>query len=129
MAWSQALIELAKKAAQSSPAREGAKKALVKGGEAAAAALSAAGVGAGVKKGLTRKHRKTAMQLARQIEGQYSEKTIVAGRERFVVWKDGVPKDVFPSLDEGEQDGPLDQRWELQNFPESLLKDPPPAQA
>jgi hypothetical protein len=56
------------------------------------------------------------------LAGGTASGTIVAGQRRFVVWgKDGSPIDAFPRFD-----GDLADRAELQNFPESLLKEPPP---
>jgi hypothetical protein len=71
--------------------------------------------------------RKNALQLARQIRGQYSEGTVVAGRQRYVVWKEGKPVDCFPPLTGADLNGgPLAERIELQDLDPALLKDPPP---
>jgi hypothetical protein len=77
-----------------------------------------------------RRDRRRAYALARQIGGRYSEDTIVAGRERLVVWKDGRPIDCFPPLSDDELrrggGGSLAERAELQGFDAALLRDPPP---
>jgi hypothetical protein len=61
-----------------------------------------------------------AIDVARQVGGQYSEDTVVAGERRHVVWKDGRAIDAYPRFD-----GDLSARHELQDFPAELLKVPP----
>lgn len=105
-------------------------KRLAKNKEVQAAAATAAGW-AGTKTGemvlARRGNRRRAFSLARQVGGRYSEDTIVANRERIVVWKNGRALDCFPPLTSAELDGhKLSEREELQEFNESLLKDPPP---
>jgi hypothetical protein len=68
----------------------------------------------------TRADRDLAIKLARQIRGRWSEDTIVAGSPHYVVWKDGVPVDAFPPVDD------LELRPELRDFDERLAKAPPP---
>lgn len=115
--WQKPAIALLKQAAKSPPAKKAAVTvgtlvlggALKQGGERGKAALS------------RRSDRQKAIDLARQVGGKYSEGTIVAGIRRFVVWRDGTPISSLPSFD-----GDLANQPELQNFPPSLLKDPPP---
>jgi hypothetical protein len=66
-----------------------------------------------------RADRMLAIRLARQIQGRYSEQTIIAGKPHSVVWKDGVPVEAFPHVDD------LELRPELRDFDERLLKTPP----
>ena len=65
--------------------------------------------------------RDTAIRLARQIGGRYSEDTIIDGRPHFVVWKDGAPVRAFPGVDE------LAARPELAGFDQRLTRAPAPA--
>jgi hypothetical protein len=67
-----------------------------------------------------RAERLLAIRLARQIQGRYSEHTIIGGEPHCVVWKDGVPVEAFPHVDN------LKRRPELRDFDESLMKAPPP---
>jgi hypothetical protein len=62
--------------------------------------------------------RDRAVKLARQIQGRYSEDTIIDGRPHFVVWKDGEPVQAFPPVDD------LAGRPELRGFDSSLAKEP-----
>ncbi len=64
--------------------------------------------------------RDRAIKLARQINGRYSEDTIIDGRPHFVVWKDGAPIAAFPHVTE------LATRPELQGFDPRLTREPPP---
>jgi hypothetical protein len=64
--------------------------------------------------------RDRAIKLARQIRGRFSEETIIAGEPHYVVWKDGVPVEAFPPVDD------LELRPELRDFDERLAKAPPP---
>jgi hypothetical protein len=67
-----------------------------------------------------RADRLLAIRLARQIQGRWSENTIIAGRPHHVVWKDGVPLEAFPPVED------LELRPELRDFDPQLLKVPPP---
>jgi hypothetical protein len=67
-----------------------------------------------------RSDRLLAIRLARQIQGRWSENTIIAARPHHVVWKDGVPIESFPPVQD------LELRPELRDFDERLLKVPPP---
>ncbi len=67
-----------------------------------------------------RANRLLAIRLARQIQGRYSENTIIGGRPHHVVWKDGVPIEAFPPVED------LELRPELRDFDERLMKAPPP---
>jgi hypothetical protein len=64
--------------------------------------------------------RDRAIKLARQIRGRWSEDTIIGGEPHFVVWKDGVPVEAFPPVED------LEVRPELRDFDEGLAKAPPP---
>jgi len=64
--------------------------------------------------------RDRAIKLARQIRGRWSEDTIIGGEPHHVVWKDGVPVEAFPSVED------LELRPELRDFDERLAKAPPP---
>jgi hypothetical protein len=68
----------------------------------------------------TRADRLLAIRLARQIQGHYSADTIIAGKPHYVVWKDGVPVEAFPRVED------LELRPELRGFDERLMKVPPP---
>ena len=68
----------------------------------------------------SRSGRLLAIRLARQIQGRYSEATIIAGKPHHVVWKDGVPLEAFPPVED------LELRPELRDFDQRLLKVPPP---
>jgi hypothetical protein len=68
----------------------------------------------------TRLDRDLAIKLARQIRGRWSEDTIIAGTPHYVVWKDGVPIEAFPPVDD------LELRPELRDFDERLARVPPP---
>jgi hypothetical protein len=109
-------------ALKSAPVQAAGKQAVEKTVAWAGAAVGTAGIGVAAKKRLKLQHKKKAVRLARQTHGQYSEKTIVGGEERYVVWKDGVPMYAFPELNHDQ--GPLEERPELRDFPQSLLKDP-----
>src|SRR5688500_8345355 len=65
--------------------------------------------------------RDRAINLARQMQGRYSENTIIDGEPHYVVWKDGVPVTAFPSVED------LASRPELKGFDERLAREPPPA--
>jgi hypothetical protein len=64
--------------------------------------------------------RDRAVKLARQIRGRWSEDTIIGGEPHHVVWKDGVPIQAFPPVED------LELRPELRDFDERLAKEPPP---
>jgi hypothetical protein len=68
----------------------------------------------------SRADRLLAIRLARQIQGRYSADTIIAGKPHYVVWKDGVPVEAFPPVED------LELRPELRGFDERLMKVPPP---
>jgi hypothetical protein len=61
-----------------------------------------------------------AIKLARQIQGRYSQDTIIDGQPHFVVWKDGKPIQAFPHKED------LSNRPELQGFDPRLAHEPPP---
>ncbi len=67
-----------------------------------------------------RANRLLAIRLARQIQGTYSEGTIIAGTPHYVVWKAGAPVEAFPAVED------LELRPELRDFDQRLLKVPPP---
>jgi hypothetical protein len=64
--------------------------------------------------------RDRAIKLARQIRGRWSEDTIIGGEPHHVVWKEGVPVEAFPAVED------LELRPELRDFDERLAKAPPP---
>jgi hypothetical protein len=66
-----------------------------------------------------RSDRLLAIRLARQIQGRWSENTIIEGRPHHVVWKDGMPVEAFPPVPD------LELRPELRDFDPRLLKVPP----
>lgn len=115
----KAAIEAAKKAAMNKEVRKAAAGAAASVGKKRGGAVMA-----------SRRNRKQAQALARQVGGKYSEGTIIAHREYPVVWKDGRPLACFPPLTTEELNGKqLCDCEELQGFNESLLLDPPPAKA
>jgi hypothetical protein len=65
--------------------------------------------------------RDRAISLARQMQGRYSENTIIDGEPHYVVWKDGAPVIAFPHVSD------LASRPELKGFDERLAHVPPPA--
>jgi hypothetical protein len=67
-----------------------------------------------------RVHRDRAIKLARQLNGRYSQDTIIDGEPHFVVWKEGAPVQAFPPV-EG-----LAARPELSGFDARLAHEPPP---
>jgi hypothetical protein len=108
-----------------SAARAAAKNKAVQGAAAAAAAKLAANAEPALRERYdrwsgSRSGRLLAIRLARQIQGRYSEGTIIAGKPHHVVWKDGVPLEAFPPVED------LELRPELRDFDRRLLKVPPP---
>ena len=65
-----------------------------------------------------RVYRDRAVKLARQMGGQVSEDTIIAGEPHFVVWKDGKPVQAFPHVDD------LAARPELAGFDARYAREP-----
>lgn len=70
-----------------------------------------------------RKHRRLAMDLARQIGGEVSLGTVIAGERYHVVWRGDVPVDCFPALPKTA--GPLTERAELSGFVGHRVTPPP----
>jgi hypothetical protein len=108
-----------------SVARAAAKNKAVQGAAAAAAAKLAANAEPALRERYdrwsgARANRLLAIRLARQIQGTYSEGTIIAGAPHFVVWKAGAPVEAFPPVED------LELRPELRDFDQRLLKVPPP---
>lgn len=66
-----------------------------------------------------RVRRDRAVALARQMGGRVSEDTIIAGEPHVIVWKDGVPVQAFPHVEE------LAGRPELAGFDARLAYAPP----
>lgn len=67
-----------------------------------------------------RTQRELAIKLARQLQGRFSEDTIIDGRPHVVVWKDRRPVQAFPPVEQ------LERRPELADFDHTLAKAPPP---
>jgi len=108
-----------------SVARAAAKNKAVQGAAAAAAAKLAANAEPALRERYdrwsgARANRLLAIRLARQIQGAYSEGTIIAGTPHYVVWKAGAPVEAFPPVED------LELRPELRDFDQRLLKVPPP---
>ena len=108
-----------------SVARAAAKNKAVQGAAAAAAAKLAANAEPALRERYdrwsgARANRLLAIRLARQIQGTYSEGTIIAGAPHYVVWKAGAPVEAFPPVED------LELRPELRDFDQRLLKVPPP---
>ena len=108
-----------------SVARAAAKNKAVQGAAAAAAAKLAANAEPALRERYdrwsgARANRVLAIRLARQIQGTYSEGTIIAGAPHYVVWKAGAPVEAFPPVED------LELRPELRDFDQRLLKVPPP---
>jgi hypothetical protein len=106
-------------------ARAVARNKAVQGAAAAAAAKLAANAEPALRERYdrwsgARANRLLAIRLARQIQGAYSDGTIIAGKPHHVVWKDGVPLEAFPPVED------LELRPELRDFDRRLLKVPPP---
>jgi len=70
-----------------------------------------------------RKHRLLAMDLARQIGGEVSIRTVIAGERYYVVWRGDEPVDSFPMLPKSE--GSLVERPELTGFVGRRVAPPP----
>ena len=105
-------------------ARAIARNKAVQGAAAAAAAKAASGAEPALRERYdrwsgARADRLLAVRLARQIQGRWSADTIIAGKPHQVVWKDGVPVEAFPHVED------LELRPELRDFDERLLKVPP----
>ena len=108
-----------------SVARAAAKNKAVQGAAAAAAAKLAANAEPALRERYdrwsgARANRLLAIRLARQIQGTYSEGTIIAGAPHYVVWKAAAPVEAFPPVED------LELRPELRDFDQRLLKVPPP---
>ena len=108
-----------------SVARAAAKNKAVQGAAAAAAAKLAANAEPALRErydrwSAARTNRLLAIRLARQIQGTYSEGTIIACTPHYVVWKAGAPVEAFPPVED------LELRPELRDFDQRLLKVPPP---
>ena len=108
-----------------SVAKAAAKNKAVQGAAAAAAAKLAANAEPALRERYdrwsgARTNRLLAIRLARQIQGTYSESTIIAGTPHYVVWKAGAPVEAFPPVED------LELRPELRDFDPRLLKVPPP---
>ena len=106
-------------------ARAVARNRAVQGAAAAAAARLASGAEPALRERYdrwsgARADRMLAIRLARQIQGTYSEGTIIAGTPHHVVWKAGAPVEAFPPVED------LELRPELRDFDQRLLKVPPP---
>ena len=105
-------------------ARAVARNKAVQGAAAAAAAKAAASAEPALRERYDRwsgrrSNRMLAVRLARQIQGRWSEDTIIGGKPHQVVWKDGVPVQSFPEVAD------LELRPELRDFDERLQKAPP----
>lgn len=122
-------VELAKKAAETTGAKtlellkKGAgnkqvQKAATKAGEGVVASATAQATKGGTnfltQRRAERKHKQLAIDLAGQIGGSFSERTVIAGERYFVVWRGNEPIDTFPSLPKNL--APLTERPELQDF-------------
>jgi len=108
-----------------SVAKAAAKNKAVQGAAAAAAAKLAANAEPALRERYdrwsgARTNRLLAIRLARQIQGTYSEGTIIASTPHYVVWKAGAPVEAFPPVED------LELRPELRDFDPRLLKVPPP---
>ena len=108
-----------------SVARAAAKNKAVQGAAAAAAAKLASNAEPALRErydrwSAARTNRLLAIRLARQIQGTYSEGTIIAGTPHYVVWKASAPVEAFPPVED------LERRPELRDFDQRLLKVPPP---
>ena len=108
-------------------ARAAARNKAVQGAAAAAATKLAARAEPALRDRYdrwrsSRGDRELAIKLARQIQGRWSEDTIIAGRPHHVVWKDGVPIEAFPPVAD------LELRPELRDFDARLQNVPPPAE-
>ena len=66
-----------------------------------------------------------ALDLARQIDAQYSEGIVVDGARRHIVWRDGKPIACFPELDDKPSPAVLAKRPELEGLADFLIKNPP----
>lgn len=129
------VVEQASQALGSEFVKVGVKKGVKTGGGAAG--------GWGVKQGtnkfknwwqdgqVDKENRALACALASQHRGwKYTDKTIVDGEYRFVVWSDErMPMAAFPKVEGAGDPERLAGRWELRNFNFALhpLRNPPPS--
>jgi hypothetical protein len=98
------------------------RMAVTKAGERAATRAATNAADGATKRGSAylagrlddRKHRLLAMDLARQIGGEVSIRTVIAGERYYVVWRGDEPVDSFPMLPKTA--GSLAGRPELSGF-------------
>jgi hypothetical protein len=105
--------KLAKQAAQNKSVKMATDTQVEAIVTAVAGSVAAGGTAALTRPFARRKHRRLAVQLARQIGGTYA-RAIIAGSRYWVVWQDEIPFEVYPPVPEGI--GPLAERRELQNY-------------
>lgn len=115
--------ELAKRGA----GNKAVKRAVTTAGEGAALAAAAGATKGGgtylASRREDRKHCRLAMDLARQIVGQISVRTVIAGDRYYVVWRGDKPVDTFPALPKTAV--PLNERPELIGFVGHRVTPPP----
>ena len=108
-------------------AQQGVSTAVKKAGEQAAKNAAEDATKSGgrylVSLRTDRKHRRLAMDLARQIGGKVSLGTVIAGERYYVVWRGDVPVDCFPVL--LKTAGALAERPELSGFVGHRVTPPP----
>jgi hypothetical protein len=114
----KAAMAAAMKAGQS-PA---GKKALTAAAIAASKGISKVGADRWGTRKAAREQVMLAESLARQVGAKLSYNTVIAGSLHTVVWSEGKPLAAFPEVGGNQK---LEERPELQNFNQALLKDPP----
>lgn len=96
-------------------ASKAVKRAAKTAGEGAATAVASTATKGGgsflTDRREDRKNRRLAMDLGRQIGGQVSVRTVIAGERYYVVWRDDEPIETFPRL--AGSGAPLHERPEL----------------
>jgi len=90
--------EMVKKGAANAAVKEAAKTAGEKVAEAATGGLAQGGGNFVTQRRANRMHKRLAFDLAKQIGGSYSARTVIAGERYFVVWGGDEPVEVFPRL-------------------------------
>jgi hypothetical protein len=105
---------MVKKGAVNTAVKKAATKATEKAAETAVDGMAKSGGNFVTQHQANRKNKRLAFDLASQIGGSYSERTVIAGERYFVVWRGDQPIDAFPPLPKNL--GSLAERPELQDF-------------
>ena len=105
---------MVKKGAANAAVKKAATKATEKAAETAVGGVATSGGNFVTQRRANGKNKRLAFDLATQIGGSYSARTVIAGERYFVVWRGDQPIDTFPPIPRNL--GPLAERPELQDF-------------